>query len=276
MTSAKPNEPKYINSNVVFVSHDTLMQDAVKQMIDLGISSLLVLDDKDQVAGIITERDIVRKFTLLEMSDKLTRTVSTVMTRPVMFAALKTFHKDCVKMHLDHKVRHFPVLSGPEPTKENVVGIVSITDLARHFIALEQGRGIKENKPDNAARPIIGVLASQVALTNNYIHIFKNMGFDAREVLDIHQFAMASDAGDRTLIFDLDGFSDRDTHDLIPVAVKSKCQLVLTTSQSKLVPIFKKYIDQEHQNIAMKPIDISYLSWLLMRKWQVREAPVSK
>ena len=269
MMAAKSKDKDYINSNVVFVSQDMLMQDAVQQMIERGISSLLVVDSHDHVVGIITERDIVRKFTLLEMADKLTRTVGTIMTRPVMFAQVKTFHKDTVKMHLDHKIRHFPVLSAPEPLKENVVGIISITDLARHYMALEQGRGELKKTADQGGKAIVGILASQIALTNNYIQIFKNLGFDAREVIDIHQFASASDAASRTLILDLDGYSDRETHDMIPVAVKAKCHLILTTSQPNLVPIFKKYMDQGRQDIAMKPIDISYLSWLLLRKWQV-------
>ena len=75
------SEAGYINSTVSFAKHDMLMQDVVKEMIDKKISSVLVEDDKGMIVGIITERDIVRKFTLLDLEDKLQRTVATIPTR---------------------------------------------------------------------------------------------------------------------------------------------------------------------------------------------------
>lgn len=267
----KKSDVNMINSNVVFVHQDLPMQDAVKTLIDHKISSILVLDSDNQVVGILTERDIVQKFTLLDMEDKLTRTVGTMMTRPVMFAGVNTLKSDVTRMHLNHKIRHFPVLNGKEPHKNNVVGIVSITDLARQAMALEH-HGIA-NERIAAKKTVIGILALERHVLTTYMGLFSGMGFAPREVSDLHKFAANPDAANQALIFDMDGYTDRQLHDMIPIVVKAKCFLILTTSQPNLVPIFKKYMDRERQDIAMKPIDISYLSWLIVSKWHVNSAP---
>jgi CBS domain-containing protein len=263
--------PHYINSNVAFVRQEMLIQDAVQEMINQNISSILVEDDKGHIVGIVTERDIVRKFTLLDVGDKLTRTVGTIMTRPVEFVLVKDFHKQIVKLHLERRIRHFPVLSAQPPIRENLVGIVSITDIARNYMIAE-AQGTKKSSATEpaAAKAVVGVLASNRNLVNAYIDIFNNLGFAGREVTDILKYAAEPDAARQTLILDLDGYTDQQIHEMIPVAVRAKFYLVMTTSQPTLVPVFKKYIDRDHQEIAMKPIDISYISWLLQSKWSVK------
>lgn len=265
-------DPHYINSNVVFVNQDSLIQEAVQEMIVKGISSIMVEDGTGHIVGIVTERDIVRKFTLLDVEDKLTRTVGTIMTRPVAFVQVKDFHKQIIKLHLERRIRHFPVLSAKEPLKENLVGIVSITDIARNYMTAELDK--KTTSTGSVAplkKALVGIMASSRTLVTTYIDIFNSLGFESQEVTDIPKFAGSADAASKTLIIDLDGFSDQKSHEMIPIAVKSKVFLVMTTSQPLLVPIFKRYFDREHQEISMKPIDISYLSWLLQSKWHVSQ-----
>jgi CBS domain-containing protein len=272
-------EAGYINSTVSFAKHDALMQDVVKEMIDKKISSVLVEDDKGMIVGIITERDIVRKFTLLDLEDKLKRTVATIMTRPVEFVQVKDAHKQIVKLHLEKRVRHFPVLLAKEPKKENLVGIVSITDVARNYMLDEQnkangkvstGSGAGSTNTSAGTKPILGVMASNRHLVNTYIEIFKGLGIAAEEVVDLHKFAATPDADKRTLILDMDGFHDSQIHELLPVVVKSKFFLILTTSKHSLIPVFKRHMDAKHQEIAMKPLDLSYLSWLLQKRWSAK------
>lgn len=257
---------KMINSNVIFVHQDLPMQEAVQTMIDHKISSILVLDHNEHVVGILTERDIVQKFTLLDVEDKLTRTVGTMMNRPVMFASVESLKADVTKMHLNHKIRHFPVLNGKDPHRNNIVGIVSITDLARQAMAFDHHSASAKTA---VKKTVVGVLALEKHVTNTYLGIFSGMGFAPIEIIDLHKFAAGPDAAHQALIFDMDGYTDKQLHDMIPVVVKAKCYLILTTSQPNMIPIFKKYMDEGHQEIAMKPIDISYLSWLITSKWQI-------
>jgi CBS domain-containing protein len=268
-TTGSPDDKKYINSSVVFVHQDTLIQDVVLEMIKNSISSVMVEDSTGHIVGIVTERDIVRKFTLLNIEDKLTRTVGTIMTRPVTFVQLKDFQEQIVKLHLEQRIRHFPILSGPENRRENLVGIVSITDVARHYMLQEQGKRPEKSVDEKSSKPVVGVISSQRNFTNSYISLFNKLGFDAREVMDLHHFAMDRNAEKYTVILDMDGYSDKDIHELIPIAVKAKFHLIVTTSQAHLVPIFKKFINHDHQEIAMKPIDIGYMSWLILNKWHM-------
>lgn len=259
-----------VNSNVVFVEQNMLMQDVVQMMNDNNISSVLVTDLDDNVVGILTERDIVRKFTLLDMSDKLSRNVGTLMTRPVSFVSLKSLKKDITNLHLQHKIRHFPVLNGTEMKKSNVVGIVSITDLARQHL-LSPSVKVEESEHLPKKKVVVGILTHQKSLTNTYISLFKGLGFASQEVSDVHKFLTSKTAEHQALIFDLDGYPDLQIHELIPVVVKSKSYLIVTTSNPSLVPIFKKYLSKERQEIAMKPLDVGYITWMLNRKWHISE-----
>jgi CBS domain-containing protein len=267
----------YINSAVSFAKHDALMHDVVKEMIDHKISSVLVEDDKENIIGIITERDIVRKFTLLDVEDKLDRTVSTIMSRPVEFVQVKDVHKQIIKLHLEKRIRHFPVLSAKEARKENLIGIVSITDIARHYMIQETSRASNIDSSSSGglerasvSKPRVGVLASNRSMVNTYIEIFKGLGFLVQEVTDIHKFAVSADATQRALVLDLDGYSDQQVHEILPVAVKSNVFLLLTTSKPGLLPVFKRYLNASHQEIAMKPLDMSYISWLLQKRQATR------
>jgi CBS domain-containing protein len=267
--STQKTGQKLINSNVVFVNQDALIQDVVLEMIKNNISSVLVEEPNGQIVGIITERDIVRKFTLLDMGDKLTRTVSTIMTRPVAFVQLEDFREQIVKLHLEQRIRHFPVLSAKEAKRDNLVGIISITDVARFYMLEDKDRKQAQAPAKTTSKPTVGVLTSTRSFTNSYVALFNKLGFDTKEVTDLHQFASDHNAEKFTLILDMDGYADKDIHNLIPVAVKAKFHLILTTSKPSLIPVFKKYMNQERQEIAMKPIDISYLSWLILNKWHM-------
>ncbi|MCX6117608.1 MAG: CBS domain-containing protein [Proteobacteria bacterium] len=270
MDAKASNETSMINSNVVFVPQEMPMQEAVQIMIDKGISSLLVLDGEENVVGILTERDIVRKFTLLDMGDKLTRNVLTLMTRPVLFAHVKTLRADITRFHLEHKFRHFPVIQGNTTKKENIVGIVSITDLARQALSSDHPQSLGDTGSTKKAPLTVGIFSSNRGNTNVYIDIFKGMGFQAREIIDIHKYLTSKTIAQEAVVFDMDGFSDAKIHELIPVAVKSKAYLIFTTSNPSLIPAFKQFIKADHQEIAMKPLDISYISWVLTRKWQIQ------
>ena len=272
--SSKQDEASLINSNVVFVSQDMLMQEAVQLMIDRNISSVLVLNAEEEVVGILTERDIVRKFTLLDMADKLTHTVNTLMNRPVQFVHIKNLRQEITKLHLEMKVRHFPVLSGTDPKKSNVVGIISITDLARQSLLNSTSSRTEAHDDLHASQKSkVGILSANRANTNIYIDLFKGMGFKAVEVTNIHKFLTVENVEDQALIFDLDGYTDIQLHEFIPVAVKSKSHLILTTSNPALITLFKKYLIKDRQEIAMKPLDMGYISWLLEKRWHASGSP---
>ena len=135
-----------ISPSVIFTKQDEIMEQVIARMIDDKVSSVLVTNEDEEIVGIVTERDIVRKFTLLSKSDKLKAKVITVMTRPVNFVYLDSIDEDIAHLHSNFGIRHFPVLSSNKATLENLVGMLTSTDIFRLWIAHEKYSGEVESQ----------------------------------------------------------------------------------------------------------------------------------
>ena len=129
-----------ITHSVIVAHQDEPMDTVVQKMIDERVSSILVKDDHENIVGIITERDIVRKFTLISKRDKLKAKVITVMTRPVSFVRLDFLDKDISQLHNKLGIRHFPILEGNEARLDKLVGMLTSTDMFRIWLQSKSKR----------------------------------------------------------------------------------------------------------------------------------------
>ena len=94
-----------------------------------GVGALVVLDAGGQVAGIVSERDIVRA--VAEGGPAaLAAPVSTCMTQDVQFAAPGDTVDALLGRMTDRRIRHLPVCQN-----ERLVGLVSIGDLVKWKIS---------------------------------------------------------------------------------------------------------------------------------------------
>ena len=98
--------------------------EAVQQMVEANVGSLLVTDGGD-IAGIVTERDYLRRVTLEGRTDDDTA-VGEIMTSPLVVVTPETAIDECMAVMTDRRIRHLPVVEGGE-----VVGIVSIGDVVK-------------------------------------------------------------------------------------------------------------------------------------------------
>jgi len=112
-------------NKVIGVSPTATVYEAIEQMVENNCGSLLVMEDED-IAGIFTERDYLRKITLQGRTSKTTA-VHEVMTSPVVVVEAGTEVDEAMAMMTDRHIRHLPVVDGGE-----VVGVVSIGDLVKH------------------------------------------------------------------------------------------------------------------------------------------------
>ena len=88
----------------------------------------MVITDRGEVVGILSERDLVRS--LAELGESaLARPISECMTRNVLFAAPHETVDELLERMTDRKIRHLPVCVNGKLT-----GIVSIGDLVKHKI----------------------------------------------------------------------------------------------------------------------------------------------
>ena len=113
------------------VKPDDTVFDAVQQMADREVGSLLVMDG-EKLVGIVTERDYARKVILEGKSSKKSA-VSEVMTRKVLCVTPERTVDECMALMTDKRARHLPVLD-----HKRVVGVVSIGDLVKAMIAEQQ------------------------------------------------------------------------------------------------------------------------------------------
>jgi IMP dehydrogenase len=93
-----------------------------------NIGSLLV-GEGDQVAGIVTERDIVRKMAASGRSPKETQ-VRDIMDTPVHYVHTRHTNEECMALMTERRLRHLPVLD-----EGKLIGLVSIGDLVKETIA---------------------------------------------------------------------------------------------------------------------------------------------
>jgi CBS domain-containing protein len=98
--------------------------EAVKQMVEANIGSLLVTKD-GKIAGIVTERDYLRRVAVEGQTDEDV-TVGEIMSSPLIVVTPETSIDECMALMTDRRIRHVPVIEGDE-----VVGIVSIGDVVK-------------------------------------------------------------------------------------------------------------------------------------------------
>jgi len=115
--------------DLVFTTSPTETIEAVASLLhSRGVGALVVLD-AGQVAGIVSERDVVR--VLAERgASALESPVSSCMTRDVHFAEPGETIDSLLSRMTDRRIRHLPVCH-----KERLVGLVSIGDLVKWKIS---------------------------------------------------------------------------------------------------------------------------------------------
>lgn len=106
---------------------DTVSQ-AVETMTEMKRSSVIVVDDNGDLAGIFTERDFVNSV-LEKNMDAVGTKVKDVMTprEKLLTAKANSPISDCRRLMVDNKIRHLPILGN----QGEILGVVSMTDIIR-------------------------------------------------------------------------------------------------------------------------------------------------
>lgn len=113
---------------VLSVSPDNSVFDAIKKMADRDVGSVVVIDDGKPV-GIFTERHYARKVFLEGRASPTTR-VGDIMETRVACARPEQTVEECMAVMTEKRVRHLPVLH-----HKKLVGLISIGDLVKSKIA---------------------------------------------------------------------------------------------------------------------------------------------
>jgi CBS domain-containing protein len=106
------------------VNPETTVADAINLMIASRVGAVAVVDKENKVAGIFTERDVLKKFALSGKNPAQAH-VREFMNTPVMMATLQTTPGEALEVMVDKHIRHLPVVD--DATR--LLGILSIRNL---------------------------------------------------------------------------------------------------------------------------------------------------
>ena len=113
---------------VTVLPEDTLAQ-AILELSQHKIGAVLVVDEKEEIKGILSERDIVRSFAgKIDISTAVT--VSTVMTKSVTYVKMHQNLDECLHLMTTGRFRHLPVVE-----EGKLVGVISIGDVVKAVLA---------------------------------------------------------------------------------------------------------------------------------------------
>ena len=117
--------------NIISISRDASVYDAIKLMAERAVGSLLVMDG-DKLIGIVTERDYARKVILKGRSSETTK-VEAIMSTEIITATTEQTVRDCMTLMTERRIRHLPVVAD-----SGVIGLISIGDLVQAIISDQQ------------------------------------------------------------------------------------------------------------------------------------------
>ncbi len=114
--------------DVFSIEPDRTLKDAMDSIINNKIGALLVMEKKDFV-GIISERDLIREFHK-SGGDALRKKVGEVMTTKIVVGILEDDIEEVEALMTKNRFRHLPIMNDGE-----VVGVISIGDVVKMLAA---------------------------------------------------------------------------------------------------------------------------------------------
>lgn len=118
-----------MQTDVKTIRKDATLSEAAKEMMNGGVSSLVVEPEGDWDAfGIITRKDIVEAF-IDDPSGKQSHSVEDVMSKPAITVNAALSVRNCHFLMRTVSIRRLPVLDG-----NKLVGIISNSDIFQKLV----------------------------------------------------------------------------------------------------------------------------------------------
>lgn len=118
---------------VATITPEQNVADVVAMLTDISVGALVVSDDGRSIAGIVSERDVVRA--LASGASALTNSVASIMTHQVYCAPTDASVDDLMHLMTDRRIRHVPITDADGL----LLGIVSIGDVVKSRLSELEG-----------------------------------------------------------------------------------------------------------------------------------------
>lgn len=111
-------------ATIVTIGPNKLIRDALSILAQYDIGALVITNEVDELIGILSERDIVRR--AVDDSDILSLRVGDVMTKNVVVGLPQDELINVAHTMTERRFRHLPIVDG-----RRLLGIVSIGDVLK-------------------------------------------------------------------------------------------------------------------------------------------------
>ncbi len=118
-------------SEVFSIAPGATVLEALEMMAKHNVGALLVMTE-DQMQGIVSERDCVRKVEILGKNVRDTK-VNEIMTSDVVTIEVSQPLEECMALMIENNFRHLPVCEGKE-----LLGILSVRDVLKEVVEVQQ------------------------------------------------------------------------------------------------------------------------------------------
>ncbi|WP_462219988.1 CBS domain-containing protein [Ferruginibacter sp.] len=118
-------------SNVITISPDITVLDALKQMAEKNIGSIVVEENGNYI-GLLTERDYARKV-ILKGKSSTTTLVKEIMTTGLPRITPDNSVDTCMQIMSENNIRYLPVFEN-----DHLCGIISINDVIKETILTQE------------------------------------------------------------------------------------------------------------------------------------------
>ena len=112
---------------VYSVAPDSSVLQALELMAQQNIGAVMVMAG-EQVVGILSERDCIRKMDLAGRSAQAT-SVHEIMTADVLYVEAAQSVEECMALMIDKNIRHLPVYENGK-----LLGLMSVRDVLREVV----------------------------------------------------------------------------------------------------------------------------------------------
>jgi CBS domain-containing protein len=123
------------DQNPTVTSPEATVLAAMRKMLENHVGAVCVIDSERRVAGIFTERDVMRELATRGF-DPATTTVHELMTTPVELATELTSESEALSIMLERHYRHLPIVD----KDARLLGMLSI----RHVLEARIDELVKE------------------------------------------------------------------------------------------------------------------------------------
>jgi CBS domain-containing protein len=110
------------------IAPDASVFEAIQLMADKRVGALMVVD-RNELVGVISERDYAREIVLKDRASRDTP-VSAIMTQRVLYVRPQQTLEECMALMTEKHLRHLPVLDDGR-----LIGVISIRDVIKDLIS---------------------------------------------------------------------------------------------------------------------------------------------